>query len=329
MPKVSVIVPVYNAEKYVERAIVSLMEQTLDDVEFIIIDDGSKDNSLVIIQQVMERYPDRKDQVILISRENRGVAATRAQGMELAKGEYTIHLDSDDWVELGWLESMYNVAKKDNADVVICDYSLVYKNNCQLIKQPPASTGLDCIKQLLVCNLHGSTWNKLISRKLCLDNKINVLDDINYLEDFYYIMNVFYFASKISYVSMPFLNYNQENYNSITKVIDKDKVKHIVNAIRYIENFLINKGLLDVLNYEINIFKLMQKTWIIYNNPKESFELFSESNKYIWGSSLTTYAKIALCLDSKKMYKTSFVFVKFILLLKYFSRILRSRYVNS
>ncbi|HDX6611302.1 TPA: glycosyltransferase family 2 protein, partial [Escherichia coli] len=117
IPKVSVIVPVYNTERYVERAIISLMEQTLDDVQFIIIDDGSKDNSLNIIKQVIARYPARQGQVTLISRENRGVAATRAQGMELATGDYVIHLDSDDWAELNWLEALYTKAIEDNADV--------------------------------------------------------------------------------------------------------------------------------------------------------------------------------------------------------------------
>lgn len=110
IPKVSVIVPVYNTERYVERAIISLMEQTLDDVQFIIIDDGSKDNSLNIIKQVIARYPARQGQVTLISRENRGVAATRAQGMELATGDYVIHLDSDDWAELNWLEALGDAA---------------------------------------------------------------------------------------------------------------------------------------------------------------------------------------------------------------------------
>ena len=81
IPKVSVIVPVYNTELYVERAIISLMEQTLDDVQFIIIDDGSKDNSLTIIKQVITRYPARQGQVSLISRESRGIAGTRPQGM--------------------------------------------------------------------------------------------------------------------------------------------------------------------------------------------------------------------------------------------------------
>jgi glycosyltransferase involved in cell wall biosynthesis len=118
-PKVSVIVPVYNTELYVERAIISLMEQTLDDVQFIIIDDGSKDDSLNIIKQVIARYPVREGQVTLISRENRGVAATRAQGMELATGDYIIHLDSDDWAELNWLEAMYTKAIEENADVVV------------------------------------------------------------------------------------------------------------------------------------------------------------------------------------------------------------------
>ncbi|EKF9488800.1 glycosyltransferase family 2 protein, partial [Vibrio cholerae] len=147
-PKVSVIMPVYNTELYVERAMISLMEQTLDDVQFIIIDDGSKDNSLSIIKEVITRYPSRKDQITLISRENRGVAATRAQGMDLATGEYVIHLDSDDWVERDWLEAMHTKAVQDNADVVICDYSLIYKHGKKKVTQIVFEAGEECIISL-------------------------------------------------------------------------------------------------------------------------------------------------------------------------------------
>ncbi|HBD3503669.1 TPA: glycosyltransferase family 2 protein, partial [Escherichia coli] len=197
-PKVSVIVPVYNTELYVERAIISLMEQTLDDVQFIIIDDGSKDNSLTIIKQVIARYPARQDQVTLISRGNRGVAATRAQGMELAAGDYVIHLDSDDWAEVNWLEELYSKAIENDSDIVTCDYNVITKKRAVHIKQYTPSNGLECINKMLLGELHGSTWNKLIKRSLIVSNNLS-FNKVNYLEDFIFVMQLFFLAKNITY----------------------------------------------------------------------------------------------------------------------------------
>ncbi|WP_185837878.1 glycosyltransferase family 2 protein, partial [Vibrio cholerae] len=217
-PKVSVIMPVYNTELYVERAMISLMEQTLDDVQFIIIDDGSKDNSLSIIKEVITRYPTRKDQITLLSRENRGVAATRAQGMELATGDYVIHLDSDDWAERNWLEAMYSKAIEDNADVVVCDYYLAYNHgNKKKIKQKVFSTGVECVESLFKGDVCNSNWNKMVKLKIIKDNNITFLRNINVGEDALVSLKVFYFSSKVSYLSLLLYNYNQENETSLTR----------------------------------------------------------------------------------------------------------------
>ncbi|MFM4670718.1 glycosyltransferase family 2 protein [Aeromonas media] len=256
IPKVSVIVPVYNTELYVERAIISLMEQTLDDVQFIIIDDGSKDNSLNIIKQVITRYPARQGQVTLISRENRGVAATRAQGMELATGDYVIHLDSDDWAELNWLEALYTKAIEDKADVVVCDYSMIFKVSAQLVRQETKSSGVECIGQLLAGELHGSTWNKLVRRAVISNFHINFNDDICYLEDYIYIMQIFYYSHGVSYIDKPLLNYNCANTSSITSCMTEQKFHSIVNAISFIEKFLAEHELAALFQAEVLMLKM-------------------------------------------------------------------------
>lgn len=124
MPKVSVIVPVYGVEKYIERCARSLFEQTLDDIEYLFIDDCTPDRSIEILQQVMEEYPQRKPQVVIHRMEkNSGQAAVRKWGMQNATGEYVIHCDSDDWVDTDMYRAMYEKAKEDEADVVVCQYA--------------------------------------------------------------------------------------------------------------------------------------------------------------------------------------------------------------
>lgn len=323
-PKVSVIVPVYNTELYVERAIVSLMEQTLDNVQFIIIDDGSKDHSLSIINDVIARYPDRQEHVILISRENRGVAATRSQGMTLATGDYVIHLDSDDWAEQDWLEAMYFMAIEDNADVVVCDYRSIHLTKSTHVKQPIGKDGVDCVKKLLAGELLGPTWNKLIKRKLLVDNKIRFLPNINFLEDFILVMQAFLAAHSISYVAKPLVNYNKCNESSITAFLNKQKIKEIVFATDSIDKILCANKLSSSLKKCFNNMKLNLKYWMLCCMNKSDFasvgELYPETDRFVFESSLPMHAKITLHLICLKRFTTAHMLMS---LLSYLRRIIR------
>ncbi|GIB57965.1 glycosyltransferase family 2 protein [Vibrio cholerae] len=319
-PKVSVIMPVYNTELYVERAIISLMEQTLDDVQFIIIDDGSNDNSLSIIKEVITRYPIRKDQITLISRENRGVAATRAQGMELATGDYVIHLDSDDWAERNWLEEMYTKAIHENADMVVCDYSMIYKSKQVPVNMPPAGTGEECLKQLLCDKQRGYTWNKLVSREII--NKVSVpfVVDINYLEDLIYIAKCFLFSRKISYVPLSLYCYNQENVISITKLISESKKQDIKAAVSYMEDFILKHNGSDSLYNEVLTFKILQKTFLIYGEwegvNKSTWQVFPETNTHILASKVAPHFKISMMIANLKLYRLASFLMKLMVQLK-------------
>lgn len=320
IPKVSVIVPVYNTELYVERAIISLMEQTLDDVQFIIIDDGSKDNSLNIIKQVITRYPARQGQVTLISRENRGVAATRAQGMELATGDYVIHLDSDDWAELNWLEALYTKAIEDNADVVVCDYRTIHPATSTDVKQPIGKDGVDCVKKLLSGELLGPTWNKLIKRKLLADNNIRFLPDINFLEDFILVMQAFLAANAIGYVAQPLINYNKCNESSITASVSKQKVKEIVFATSAIDRVLSANQLSSGLSKYFNTMKLNLKYWMLCCIDKKAIAsiawVYPETDSFIFKSPMSIQAKAILYLFSLKMFKAVEVLIYLLALLR-------------
>lgn len=283
-PKVSVIMPVYNTELYVERAMISLMEQTLDDVQFIIIDDGSKDNSLSIIKEVITRYPTRKDQITLISRENRGVAATRAQGMELATGDYVIHLDSDDWAERNWLEAMYSKAIEDNADVVVCDYYLAYNHgNKKKIKQKVFSTGVECVKSLFIGDVCNANWNKMVKLKVINDNDITYLEHINVGEDVLVSLKVFYFASKVSYLSLPLYNYNQENETSLTRKYTSKSFSDIRKVVNFSTEFLLDNNASNKYLHAVNYLKLNVRSTILncstnINDKKQAIDLYPETN---------------------------------------------------
>ncbi len=117
---VSIIVPIYNVEKYIERCAVSLFEQDFEDIEYIFVNDCTPDNSIQILEEVIEKYPNRKSNVKIIHyKANKGLGSARKTGLEQATGEYVLHIDSDDWVELDMVLCLYNKAIETDADIVI------------------------------------------------------------------------------------------------------------------------------------------------------------------------------------------------------------------
>ena len=114
--KVSVVMPVYNAEKYLAKSIESMLSQTLKEIELILVNDGSKDNSL----KICEEYKNKDNRVTVINKKNEGACISRNTGIEKAKGKYIQLVDADDYIENNMLEEQYNLAEKTNAEVVMC-----------------------------------------------------------------------------------------------------------------------------------------------------------------------------------------------------------------
>lgn len=166
MPKVSIIIPVYGVEKYIERCIRSLFEQTLDDIEYLFIDDCTPDRSIDILKQVLEEYPHRKCQVVIHRMEqNSGQAKVREWGMKNATGEFVIHCDSDDWVDIHMYEDMYNMAIEERVDIVVCDYEITDGANCTtVVNACHASTPEQLLDNFLLQKDPWSLCNKLFKK---------------------------------------------------------------------------------------------------------------------------------------------------------------------
>ena len=146
MPKISIIVPVYNVEKYINKCLKTLTQQTLQDIEIIIVNDGSLDKSVDIIEKYVK---ENSSKIKYYEKENGGLSSSRNYGLEYATGEYIAFLDSDDYVETNMYEEMYNLAKQENADMVECDFiweweygkkildkRRKYKNKEDMMKKP-------------------------------------------------------------------------------------------------------------------------------------------------------------------------------------------------
>ena len=168
MYKVSVIVPVYGVEKYIERCARSLFKQTLQEIQFIFVDDCTPDNSINILKEIIKDYPNRESQVIILNHEiNKGLPAARQTGIKTATGEYIAHCDSDDWVELNLYETMYNAAVSQHADVSVCN--CFDSNGSNYVKERDGGYK-NSINECIDDMLHGKMWwslcNKLIMREI-------------------------------------------------------------------------------------------------------------------------------------------------------------------
>ncbi|HCH52927.1 MAG TPA: hypothetical protein DE109_05340 [Aeromonas sp.] len=306
MPKVSVVMPVYNAQKYLSRAFIGLMEQSLDDVEFIIIDDGSTDSSLEIIQGILSQYPNRKNQVVIISRENKGVAASRAEGVCNATGDYVIHHDSDDWADPDWLSLMYSTALTESADIVVCDYSIVTNRNTKSVIQNIKASGVECAKLLLSNEISNANWNKLIKLDFLRKFDINYSQGIDMGEDFLLSFKAFFFAKKVVKLDMPLYYYNMCNESSLTRKYSEKSFEDIQKLVYITERFIIEHNCEAEFIRFIAYFKLSVRACFIYfsNNAIDVFygiKLYPESNRYLFKSKRNWLLKIHFLLFYLKL----------------------------
>lgn len=219
-PKVSVIVPIYKAEHYIERCARSLFDQTLDEVEYIFIDDCSPDKSMDILADVMQQYPERQVDTKLIRHdENKGVGTSRQEGIECSSGEYIIYCDPDDWVEPEMYENLYNAAAQTHADVVICNYVLEYNSHSE--RKPLSIKSTDShylLEQLVEGRLHGSTWSKLVRKKFVTDNNISFTKGLNICEDWAFCIKLFKSAPRTQILDQHLYHYDKySNTNSLTR----------------------------------------------------------------------------------------------------------------
>ena len=253
MIKISIIIPVYNAEQYLEQCLESVIKQSLKEIEIICVNDGSIDNSL----RILEEYSRKDNRIIIINQENGGSSKARNSALQIAKGEYCLNIDSDDWIEEGYFEAIYNKAKKENLDIVISNYYLIFyikKENKEKVdlklKKGEIIEGSQYILLLLTENFIGYMWNKLIKRKLFIQNNVKYNNDIFLLDDMNILIKLAYHAKRIGKLEEAYYYYRIGENNG-TKKINFNYYYDIKNCFEDLnEYFKINniKEYVDILN---------------------------------------------------------------------------------
>lgn len=224
MLKVSVIIPVYGVEKYIERCAISLFEQTLDEMEFIFVDDCTPDRSMEILKLVIEKYRHRlveKRSVVKIEKmsTNSGLPAVRKHGTKLATGEYIAHCDSDDWVDVTMYQKLYENAIVEGSDIVVCGYQETDGTNILRQSLHQFKNREEYISNMLCMKEAWAIWDKLCKREL-----YQTLEFPQYSmgEDMFMTFQLVLKANKISMVN-EMLYYYFFNSSSITKVKSEEK----------------------------------------------------------------------------------------------------------
>lgn len=248
-PVISIIMPVYNAEKYLSRSINSVINQTFFNWELLLINDGSKDRS----GEICNHYAKLDKRIQVFHKENGGVSSAREIGVQNSIGNFSIHIDPDDWIDPMMLELLYTEALHKKADIIICDFILDYGNNHQVISKQQISGSENMLQALLTHHLHGSLCNKLIRNELYKKYDIHFPSEMICWEDLFICCNIAIHQPKISYINKPLYHYDLHSNNVSMTRCPSIKTIHAMKLF---------------CDYFNNLDNLVEKEWI-----KESKEM--------------------------------------------------------
>lgn len=284
-PKVSVIVPIYKVEKHIEKCARSLFEQTFDEIEYIFVDDATPDRSICILSEIMEEYPVRKEYCTIVRHEyNRGLTAARNTGLSVSKGEYIIHCDSDDWMEKTMVEEMYLKAVSDEADIVSCDFRMVWKGMSKDFRT--VNWGKNKEKSLEAYIEYPWTviWNLMVKKSIYTDNRLKSTEGMTYCEDFNLSVKLLLNAKKVIHLEKVLYNYNQQNSGSVMHTLDRKTMYDEIYMTLDVINYFKEKGVYDQYAKPLcwRILKGKQELVLNTDTYDEFLSIHPDSHRYIW-----------------------------------------------
>ncbi|WP_302561429.1 glycosyltransferase family 2 protein [Phocaeicola sartorii] len=270
MCKVSILVPIYKCENFVYKCADSLFSQTFEDVEFIFYDDCSPDRSVQVIESCSKKYPNRKDQVRIISgKYNVGVAAARNLLLAEANGEYIWYIDSDDWIEPNSITLLYHTAIASNADVV--SFGFYCENKKRTTMRLFSYSSLEeCLKDVISSNW-GVVWRFFFRRTVATENNIMFSASYKGGEDYVFCAKFLLSSCAVSCVIKPLYHYVTYNTESLMSTKDFDSLRHQYEATLDVERILLKKNILKLYASDLN----QRKLFIV-----KSFDCYFSS---IWG----------------------------------------------
>jgi glycosyltransferase EpsH len=261
LPKVSIIVPVYNVYDYIDQCINSLINQTFEDIEIIIINDGSTDN----VEIKLSEWQKKDERIKIVNNENRGVSYSRNYGISLARGEFISFVDPDDWCDTTIINKLYSALNEENADYVFCDYYNVLPEG----KIEESITAINLTKptslkqdKKLLYNMYVSIWNKMYRKSLILDNDILFDEKALKGSDLLFTAKVLTSCKKIVQVKECLYFYRKDRPLSLTDFTTNRALERKYSLETTIKYF-IDKGIFEEYYYELEKHMIGNVLWVI------------------------------------------------------------------
>lgn len=236
---VSLVVPIYGVERYIGKFAESAFGQSYPHIQYIFVNDGTKDNSINILKEVLEKYPARKEQVVIVDKENGGLPAARRTGLEYVTGEYVYHVDSDDWLSETAIEKIAARIEETGSDIIYFNFVKEYegRSKCKRERLYTVETKAQYIRNMFNHKSYAAVWNKCVKATLYKEHEIYV-PQFGYAEDCYLTSQLVGYAGSISFLDEELYHYRKGNPNALTRQgIKKRKREYAMNFIDLYEKY--------------------------------------------------------------------------------------------
>lgn len=280
--KVSILVPLYNVEKYVGKCVESLFSQTYKNIEYVFVNDCTPDRSMAVIDECIDKYGVRSQCKIINHEVNKGISTSRNDCLDNATGDYILFIDSDDYIDHDMVESLVKAAQENNADISGCGYVEEYGNYSKEFPQKYTNNHAEMMRAITVLTIKGVMWKLLIKRSIVEDNNVRFIPDNTMVDDYLFCCQVFFYAKTFASVDRCMYHYIQYNPNNYSKT----KVFNITSQAKAIvktEEFYKENGVYDIVKKELLQRKFLSKLPLLLN--KNCYDvnlwrsLFPESNR--------------------------------------------------
>jgi glycosyltransferase involved in cell wall biosynthesis len=305
-PQVSILVPVYNVSKCIERCAHSLFKQTFENIEYVFVNDCTPDDSIEKLVKIIEQYPQRKEQVKIINLpENKGIAFVRNTLIDAATGKYILFADSDDYLEPDMVELLYNKAEEEGADITVCDFSKEYNSKKKSVIFENKVYSNDNLQSFFKNQISGGLWDKLILREFYLSRNIVLPVGLNTREDRFILVQLFFATNKVAKVDKVLYHYVQ-NSNSITNRANQMHFDNMLFFSDFLEEFLTKHSEYEKYKDYIDREKVKTKAGLMLITPSVSLRkknaklYYEEENIYFY--TLPTGQKIVTFLNRHNLF---------------------------
>ena len=317
-PLVSICVPVYGVENYIERCCRSLFEQTYSNIEYIFVNDCTPDDSIKVLEHVLSEYPVRKENVKICNHQtNKGLAGARNTAIETATGVYLMHVDSDDYLDLNAVECLVNTALSEDADVVQYDMRYVFPDKQYIVHQQVPESKIECIKNVLNFKMSGCVCGALYNTNLFHCNGVHFIEGLNFGEDYVTKPRILYYARKIVHCKECCYNYVQYNASSYTLSYKQKNIDDLIESISILETFFASKQDYNIYKDSIESAHLYVKIKIlmaiclhrktVWNSIAMVTDLYRD--KDIYSNCLPLSYRLVLKLAHGRLYNLLYVYV--------------------